>query len=203
MNKLSSSLQNMTLSLTVICVAAGTTLSALNETTKADIEASRKAKLENAILKVVPAFDNSPVNEAYTVESDGTVFTVYPAKKGGQAVGAAIESASSGFSGEISVIVGIDSHNKLLNYSVIKHTETPGLGSKMEDWFRSDKPNRNILGKDLSKGALRVTKDGGGVDGITAATISSRAFLDAINKAYNAYSGNTDGNSSATENYHE
>jgi hypothetical protein len=59
----------------------------------------------------------------------------------------------------------------------------------MEEWFRSEKNKRNVLGKNLSEGALKVKKDGGDVDAITAATISSRAFLDAVNRAYAAFSG--------------
>ena len=77
----------------------------------------------------------------------------------------------------------------MFNYSVLQHAETPGLGSKMQDWFRLEGTDRNVLGSDLSQGPLRVKKDGGTVDAITAATISSRAFLDAVNRAYSAFSG--------------
>jgi electron transport complex protein RnfG len=68
----------------------------------------------------------------------------------------------------------------------------------MQDWFRTDKNKQSVLGRDLSKGELKVSKDGGDVDAITAATISSRAFLDAVNRAYAAYSG-IDATSGATE----
>jgi len=73
---------------------------------------------------------------------------------------------------------------------VLQHAETPGLGSKMATWFKNPaKPSQSIIGRDLSQGMLAVTKDGGTVDAITAATITSRAFLEAVNKAYSAYSG--------------
>ena len=84
-----------------------------------------------------------------------------------------------------------------MNYSVLEHNETPGLGSKMEEWFRTDKGKQSVLGRDMKGGALKVSKDGGDVDAITAATISSRAFLDAVNRAYSAYT-QTDANSGAT-----
>ena len=121
-----------------------------------------------------------------------------PDCKGGEFVGAAVESnTKKGFSGEIKVIVGFDKEGKLLNYSVLQHAETPGLGAKMQEWFSTDKNKQSVLGRSLSAGPLKVTKDGGNVDAITAATITSRAFLDAVNRAYSAFAG-TDGVTGAT-----
>lgn len=135
------------------------------------------------------------------VTSSGDSLKIYPAKKNGKLVGIAVESFSKkGFSGEIKVIVGIDTQGKLVNYSVLQHAETPGLGSKMEEWFRTNKNKQDIIGTDLSSKTLKISKDGGDVDAITAATISSRAFLDAINRAYSAYAGkeNADAESGAS-----
>ena len=188
----------MFLSLTLICFVAGFSLSALNKTTEKTIAASRDAKLRKAIQEVIPSFDNAPDEEAYEKEINGNLFKIYPAKKGSEIIGAAVEAVSkNGFNGEIRIIVGLDKQGKILNYTVLHHAETPGLGSKMENWFKTDKNNRNIIGKELSKGFLKVTKDGGDVDAITASTITSRAFLAAINDAYSAYSG-TDAISSAS-----
>jgi electron transport complex protein RnfG len=194
MTKLSSSLRNMFLSLTGTCIIAGAILAMVNNVTKLPIALSKKAKLEDAIKAVVPPFDNVPSDEAYmSAISDGDSLKIYPAKKNGQLVGVAIESnTQKGFSGEIKVIVGLDATGRLINYNVLEHAETPGLGSKMEEWFRTDKNQQNILGKDLSHGPLKVKKNGGEVDAITAATISSTAFLDAINRAYAAFSGKED-----------
>ena len=138
---------------------------------------------------------------------------IYPAKQGDEFVGVAVESnTKKGFGGEIKVIVGFDQAGKLLNYSVLQHAETPGLGAKMQDWFRMDKNKQSVLGRSIPDGGLKVTagedelsfhcgKDDkeNGVDAITAATISSRAFLDAINRAYRAYAG-ADGVTGATDN---
>ncbi|MGM9758830.1 MAG: FMN-binding protein, partial [Parabacteroides sp.] len=112
-----------------------------------------------------------------------------------------IESnTKKGFGGEIKVIVGFDKEGKILNYSVLQHAETPGLGAKMQDWFRMDKNKQSVLGRVVPDGGLKVTKDDkeNGVDAITAATISSRAFLDAINRAYSALTGK-DGLTGATQ----
>ncbi|GHT71118.1 electron transport complex subunit G [Bacteroidia bacterium] len=202
MAKLKSSLPNMFLSLFSICLIAGVILATVNEYTKEPIETSKKLKLENAIREVTPEFDNSPAEEAYWAKvSDTDSLKIYPVKKDGKNVGAAIEANSmKGFSGEIKIIVGFDEKGSLLNYVVLQHTETPGLGDKMKFWFREDKNNQSIIGKELKEGYLKVSKDGGDVDAITAATISSRAFLDAVNRAYAAYSGGiSDGGSGATE----
>lgn len=189
----------MFLSLTIICVVAGAILAGVNIYTTGPIAATKAAALETAIKAVTPEFDNKPSEEAYmAVTADGDSLMIYPAKKGGEFVGAAVESnTKKGFSGEIRVIVGFDKEGKLLNYSVLQHSETPGLGAKMQEWFRTDKNKQSVLGRNLSNGELKVTKDGGDVDAITASTITSRAFLNAINRAYSAYTG-TDGVTGAT-----
>jgi electron transport complex protein RnfG len=200
MEKLKSTLPNILLSLTVICLIAGVALAVANKYTANAIAASKAAELQNAIRNVTPAFDNDPTEEQYKVAvTEGDSLTIYPAKKESQPVGCAVESyTKDGFSGIIRVMVGFDTEGKLLNYSVLEHNETPGLGSKMEEWFRKDKNRQNIIGRNLKEGRLKVANDGGDVDAITAATISSRAFLDAINLAYSAYAGHTDALSGAT-----
>ena len=85
---------------------------------------------------------------------------------------------------------------KILNYSVLQHAETPGLGAKMQEWFRADKNKQSVLGRTIPDGGLKVTKDGGDVDAITAATISSRASR-CVNRAYSAFAG-VDGLTGAT-----
>ena len=199
MEKLKSTFPNMLLSLTIICVVGGALLAIVNNYTSAPIALAKAVALEKAIKEVVPEFNNNPLNEAYKSQtSDGDSLLIYPATKDGKAVGVAVESnTKNGFSGEIKVIVGFDTEGTLVNYSVLQHAETPGLGSKMEEWFRTDKNNQSVIGRSLTKGNLSVSKDGGDVDAITASTITSRAFLNAINRAYSAYKG-TDGSTSAT-----
>ena len=200
MEKLKSTLPNMLLSLTGICVVAGAILAGVNQMTTEPIAASKAASLEAAIKAVTPEFDNKPAEESYMAATyDGDSLRIYPAKKGDELVGVAVESSTKkGFGGEIKVVVGVDPDGKLINYSVQKHSETPGLGSKMQEWFRTDKNKQSVIGGTLTEDGLKVSKDGGDVDAITAATISSRAFLDAINRAYSAYKS-VDEASGATE----
>ena len=199
MAKLKSTLPNMLLSLTGICLIAGAILAGVNAFTAGPIAVAKAAALEEAITAVAPEFDNKPTEEAYmAVTADGDSLKIYPAKKGDETVGGAVESNTlKGFGGEIKVIVGFDMKGTILNYSVLEHAETPGLGAKMQEWFRMDKGQQSILGRAVPADGLKVVKDGGDVDAITAATISSRAFLNAVNRAYSAFAG-VDGLTSAT-----
>jgi electron transport complex, rnfABCDGE type, G subunit len=208
MEKIKSTFITILASLTCFCLIAGTALAVANKLTEDKIAAAKAAALQEAIKKVAPEFDNDPSAEQYrAATADGDSLTIYPAKKGGKLVGAAVETnTKKGFGGEIRIMVGFDADQKIVNYSVLEHNETPGLGSKMEEWFRTDKGKQSVLGRDMKGGALKVSKDGGEVDAITAATISSRAFLDAINRAYAAYAqgagkgdAKVDGASGATQ----
>lgn len=200
MAKLESNFKNMFLSLFTICLVVAALLAQVNKMTAKPIAEAKAMKLVNAIREVVPPFDNDPVAEAYKMpDGQGDSLTVYPAKKGDEIVGFAVNSSSNnGFGGNIQIIVGFDTENKIVNYSVLQHSETPGLGSKMTQWFKdTTKPNQSIIGRDLSSGPLKVSKDGGNVDAITASTITSRAFLEAVNKAYAVYK-ESDADSDAT-----
>ena len=194
MAKLSSTLRNMLLSLTGICIIVSGILALVNQVTKAPIEEAQvKAKVE-AISAVTPKFDNNPFAEKIRVLPEGETdsLTVYPAKMKGQLVGFAIESYTQrGFSGLISVMVGFDASGQLVDFSVLQHAESPGLGSLIPEWFHEKSETggiRDMRGLDVKASApLSVSKDGGKVDAITAATISSRAFLDAVNRAWSVF----------------
>ena len=153
-----------------------------------------RAKVE-AIRAVAPAFDNNPFAEKLMVLPEGETdsLTVYPAKKGSALVGFAIESyTQKGFSGLIRVMVGFDAEGHLVDFSVLQHSESPGLGSRIPEWYHEKSETggiRDVRGLDMKASApLTVSKDGGKVDAITAATISSRAFLDAVNRAWRTFS---------------
>lgn len=197
MAKIESSFRNMVIVLTVITCLSGAILGAVNEVTKEPIKIAKLEKQEKAIKLVAPEYDNNPIDDQWsTTLEDGTNAIIFPAKKNGEMVGAAVEaSTKSGFSGPISIMVGFDKDGNINEYTVLSHAETPGLGSKMPTWFHE---KGNILGKNPAKNNLTVSKDGGEIDAITAATISSRAFLNAVANAYNAYTNSQDAQSGAT-----
>ena len=154
MEKLQSSFKNMALSLTIIAMVAAAALAGVYMLTLENINAQKRAKQEAAKLAVLNGQE-----------------------------GFAVETAVDGFGGQFRVMVGFDAEGNILGYEILEHQETPGLGSHMEHWFKNaDKPGQNIIGR--KGGKLTVSKDGGDVDAITAATISSRAFLKAVNQAY-------------------
>ncbi len=155
MAKLESTFKNMVLSLVIISMVAAGALAGVYMLTLGNIEAQKKAKQEAAKQAVLAGHED----------------------------GYAVETAVDGFGGTFRVMVGFDREGNILGYEILEHQETPGLGSHMEHWFKNaDKPGQNIIGR--KAGALQVSKDGGDVDAITAATISSRAFLKAVNQAY-------------------
>ena len=190
----------MVLVLLVITAVSGAGLGYVYKLTKEPIALAQLQKQQNAIKEVVPEFDNNPAEESYELTSaEGFTLKVFPAKNNGELVAVAVETMSnSGFGGDVKVMVGMKPDGTIINYIVLEHKETPGLGTKMDEWFKDDKGNRNILGKNPGKSKLIVSKDGGEVDAITAATISSRAFLKAIEVAYTSYTKNSDAASSAT-----
>lgn len=189
----------MVIVLTGVTVIAGALLGYVNKLTADPIAQANAKALSDAIEVVVPGFDNNPAEAPETIELDGATYKIYKATKGGEFIGAAVESAANGFGGKLSVLVGFDKEGNIIDYSLLSHAETPGLGSKAADWFKKGAKG-DITGMNPGQKALTVTKDGGQVDAITASTITSRAFLQAVNNAYAAYSGqDVDGASGATQ----
>lgn len=180
----------MILSLGVITIVAGLCLAWVYNITKEPIANADKAKQTEAIGDVLPKFDNNPAEckAEITIDGQANPFTVFPATENGQFVGAAVESYSmEGFSGEIKVMFGFNAAGDVTGYQVLQHAETPGLGAKMNEWFRMTVGKRSIIGVNPGTANATVAKDGGEIDGITAATISSRAFLGSLNNAYAAF----------------
>jgi electron transport complex protein RnfG len=186
MSGVESSFKNMTISLLAITLVASAGLGLVYKSTKDPIAAAQEAKVNNAIKTVVPEFDNQPSNEAYTVKVDGDDLVFYPASKNGQLVGMAVKTFSNnGFGGKIELMVGFLPDGTINKITVIAHKETPGLGDKIDP----GKSNFSVQfeGKNPETFKIMVKKDGGDVDAITASTISSRAFCDAVNRAYRAF----------------
>jgi len=199
MAKLESTFRNMVLVLSTITLVAAVALGSVYNLTKAPIEASKRAKKENAIREVLPEF--TKIDNAIEVKLEGmpNPFLVYKAYQGDQLVGAAVQTYTlNGFSGEIKVMVGFNVQGEIVNYSILEHKETPGLGDKMAKWFNTEKGNQDIRGKHPALNNLEVTKKGGEVDAITAATITSVAFLESIRLAYAAWIESSEADKPAT-----
>ena len=190
MKKIESTFINMLVSLLMVCLVSAGLLAGVYELTKADIAKAEQNKQENALKGVLPEFD--------TIKTDSIEGApVYKAFKGDQYVGVATIASAMGFSDQIIIMVGLDKANNIVNYEVLSQKETPGLGTKCVDWFKNQ-----INGKRIDTD-FKVKQDGGDVDAITAATISSRAFLNAVENASETLiqeeDDDTDAVTSATE----
>ena len=204
MKKLESSLLNMVLALTGVAVIMGGILAYVNHLTEGPIAAQKSKTLNNGI-KVVMCADDAVIAKVDTVRQNDAkgkeltyiILHTQNAKK--QDLGAAVVSTTNGFGGELRIIVGFDPEGKILGYALLDHTETPGLGAKADTWFKKGQKG-DIIGKD-PKEPLTVSKDGGQIDAITASTITSRAFLLAVNNAYNAFKAtpSVDGQTGASQ----
>ncbi|MDR2850310.1 MAG: RnfABCDGE type electron transport complex subunit G [Verrucomicrobiota bacterium] len=163
--------------LTIICAVSSALLAAVYSKTKDPISASLERRTANAAAKVMPK--GAALPERKVVEGE----TFFVAQQDGRPVAVAVEGRSpNGYGGEIVLMVGLGVDGTLVNYQKLVASETPGLGTKMEsDGFRNP-----LLGLPLA-GDWRVKKDGGKVDAITAATISSRAVLECIRDAIAKY----------------
>jgi electron transport complex protein RnfG len=183
MAKTESTFKNMVLSLSLIAMVASACLGFVYEFTKTPIELSNLNKKVDAIKQVVPDFNNNPYNEMFRLPTgEGDSLDIFPARMDSIIVGYAVSTyTNKGFSGYISLMAGFRPDGSIMNITVLEHKETPGLGTKMTDPIFKDQFN----GKNPADFILKVRKDGGPVDAITAATISSRAFCDAVQRAYN------------------
>lgn len=183
-------LLNMFIALFVICVVSGGVLGLVYNATKDPIAAAEAAKKTEAIKNVLPEFNELKETMVKSAMEDAEIPFYLAYDSDNNFIGAAVETfTNKGFSGNISLMVGILANGTINNISVLQHAETPGLGSKMsESSFKDQFNNKNTTSFNFN-----VKKDGGDVDAITAATISSRAFCDAVNRALSTFENNKGG----------
>ena len=184
-SKRESNFVNMVLTLSVVAIVAALALGSVYVVTKEPIALAQKKKQEAAIKAVLPAFDSVKAIKVPDADGpDSLLFNV--ATKNGKLVGVAVNSyTEKGFGGRIDAMIGFLPDGTIYNTSILNLKETPGLGTKLEK-SKSDFPDQ-FKGKNPKTFRLKVKKDGGDVDAITAATISSRAFCDALQRAYDTY----------------
>ncbi|MDD4858296.1 MAG: RnfABCDGE type electron transport complex subunit G, partial [Candidatus Krumholzibacteria bacterium] len=152
----------------------------VDQKTEAPIKKSLAAEKMDAMKIVMPVSDNDLVKDAVTIKDKDrqAEITFFVGKKGGVSVGAAFAVvAPNGYSGDIEMMVGVDTGGVVTGLEILKHAETPGLGSKIATpAFKGQ-----FIGKSIKDPASwSVVKDGGTFKQITGATISSRAVTSAI-----------------------
>ena len=178
-----STLFNMVAVLFTVTLIASAGVGAVNMITADAIAEANAAATTQAVANVLPTFENTEVSEQ-TI--DDMPIVVYTATAQETVVGYAVESMTkNGFGGVIRMMVGFSPKGEILNVNILQQAETPGLGTKMAD--EDNALIRSIKDKKAWEIEFKVKKDGGELDALTAATISSRAYYEAVERAYQAY----------------
>jgi len=161
--------------------------------TKEPIKQSALEDLRHSLEQVIPAsiYDNNPAADTVQLQIEGQSLLVYRARKANHVTGVAFEAARKGYSGDIRLLLGIDANGKLLGVRVLSHTETPGLGDKIEvtrtDWIT------RFTGLSLGnppEAQWAVKKDGGPFDQFAGATITPRAVVNGIRDGLRLFAAN-------------
>ena len=160
--------------LLAICMVVAAILAAVNSVTAPAIAALNEEKTQEAIEMVLPGGYDSLV-ENYT-DTTGLVSKVYKGTNG-----YALEVLPGGFDNVITMMVGVDFEGNVLGISIVKHTETAGLGAVAAASTQAGQDFRAQF-KGVS-GSVSVTKDGGQIAAITGATITSRAVCVGVQAA--------------------
>jgi electron transport complex protein RnfG len=178
-----SSLKNMVLVLFTITLISSAAVGGVYMITKEPIAQAKVAAVNNALQQVLPQYE---ATTSQTIEVNSLPIVAHTATVADKAVGYAVESISkNGFGGAVRLMVGFDTKGNIININVLEQKETPGLGTKMAE-------ENNVLllslkDKNAAEVNMTVKKDGGDIDALTAATISSRAYAEAVAVAYEAF----------------
>lgn len=177
-----SNLKNMLLCLSLTCLGCSAVLAGIYSVTAGPIARTNANLLKESVNAVLPA--GGELSEAQPLEVGGQPSEYYVSISGGVPAAYAIKSATVGFGGPLTLMVGITADGTVYNTSVLSHAETPGLGAKCttDAHFMTQ-----FKGFDPSEKILAVKKDGGDVDAITASTITSRAYSLAVKNAVEAF----------------
>ena len=182
----------LTVTLLITCVVVAGLLGGVNAITKDKIAAINWEKTVQAMKAVVAdpdattfsdAMDKTAEMEAACLAGGATLQDVYEVQVGGQAAGYAIKVSASGSQGAIEMMVGVDGEGAVTGVSIVKHSETSGIGTKVAD----NEPNKagvgmlsQFEGMSAADGTLAV---GTNVDAVSGATVSSRGVTAGVNAA--------------------
>jgi electron transport complex protein RnfG len=199
--------------LAAVCLIASGILSVANKYTKPGRDKAELAEKSQALADVLPAYDNSPLKENIMVTTEsGESVTFYLARKNGEIIAAAGQGVTDkGFGGRLELLVGLDPAGDILRVVITRHTETPGLGTVITD-RKATKTLTDLLGDSETAAAekqdavppnhwldqygkfnavahpdFQVNKDGGDIEAVSGATITSRAVADAVTRVAQAF----------------
>lgn len=180
--------QSGMLALTVMLASAA--LSVADQYTSAPIAHAIAEDTRRSLAQVLPAdsYDNDPGSDRIDSTDAGRPVVVHVARKQGVPTAVVIETGAKGYAGEIGLVVGISREGQLTGVRITRHSETPGLGDKIEaaksDWVQAFAGRR--LG-DPPAERWAVRKDGGEFDQFAGATITPRAVVGAVKRSLELY----------------
>lgn len=158
-----------------ICLVVALLLGAVNQVTTPRIDAIQKAKTETAMRQVLTA--DSYEKLGFTAAN---VSAIYQALSGKEAVGWVVETSASGSQGIINMMVGVDTEGKVTGVSVVSHSETPNIGTKVvADQSVLDR----FIGMSHAGGEITVNSGSNRFDGVSGATVSSKGVAAGVNAA--------------------
>lgn len=202
MSEKKDSILTLGFSLGIIAALAAGILAFTNNFTEKAREKAKVEQTNNALKMILPEFDNNPGDNILIKNLKDRDVTFFPAMKNNKLVGIAAGTITTeGYGGKLSLMLGMNPDGKIRTVIVTEHNETPGLGTTVTDRkrektifdiFAGGKKNSDIKmpankvldsfeNHDVSSAPWKVKKDGGNIEAITGATISSRAVTDAVN----------------------
>ena len=166
--------------LLAICLIVSLLLGVVNQITKPRIDAIQAEKIRAAMAQVLEADEYLPIQLQKDLKG---VQSVSEARAGGGTLGYVVQVTANGSQGEIQMMVGVDVENRVTGVSVIKHSETPNIGTKVvADQSVLDR----FIGMDHAKGEITVNSGSNRFDGISGATVSSKGVAAGVNTALTA-----------------
>ena len=166
--------------LLVICLITALLLGAVNAVTKPRIDALQAEKIRAAMSLVLEADEYLPIQLQKDLRD---VQSVSEARTGGRTLGYVVQVTSNGSQGEMQMMVGVDVDNRVTGVSVIKHSETPNIGTKV---VADQSVLNRFIGMDHAYGEITVNSGSNRFDGISGATVSSKGVAAGVNTALTA-----------------
>lgn len=177
-----STFTNMLLTLLIVTLVSSLAASGVYNLTKGPIAEVQRLKQQKAIEQVMPGFTHYDKQSVMPASGKDSL-TLFKGYNNETEIGVAVKTYTNiGYSGLIRLMVGFKPDGTITNVEVLEQKETPGLGTKMATAWKDQ-----FMGKNPKSFVLKVKKDGGDVDAITAATITSRAFCDGVTRAYDSF----------------
>ena len=193
MKKLESTITNMVVVLVGVALITGSILAYVNNVTEEPIRLQAKKTLADGIKAVMGGVELTVAKEdtvRQTISGKEVTFVIHETVgTDKQPIGAAVESTTGGFGGDFKILVGFDNEGRILGYTILQHAETPGLGAKADKWFQKDGKG-SVIGKNPGTDNLTVKKDGGDIDYVTGATVTSRAITKLVSDASSVFAAN-------------